>query len=607
MYDGKVNILLVDDQPAKLLSYQSILAGMGENLVAVHSGRDALKVLMNEDFAVILVDVCMPDMDGFELTKMIREHPRFNKTAIILVSAVHLSDFDRLHGYDSGAVDYVPVPIIPEVLRAKVRIFSELYRKTEELRRFNIDLEQRVTERTSALESSTARLRESEERLHIALDSERAARLEAERAARAKDEFLAMLSHELRSPLNAILGWSQLLKQRTDEDPASLRHGLEIIERNALGQARLIDDLLDVSRILSGKVRLDQRTVDLATAAEAALETVRLSADSRQISLHKQIDPDVPPVRGDIGRLQQVIGNLLSNAVKFTPTGGRVKIELARVESKVELRVSDSGIGIDAAMLPHIFDRFRQADSSITRHYGGLGLGLSIAKHLVELHGGMIHASSAGQDRGAEFVVRLPAYCGENGDRGDPGAPGPVDVSSQSCFAGLRVLVVDDDPDSCTLMVRMLEDRGAIIESANSAAAALEKLASSEFDLLVSDIGMPGKDGYQMISEIRALSSDASNIPAIAATAFSRDEDRLRALSAGFDRYISKPIDSGELLSLVAASLQSRRSQNENRSQTGVPRSWLGCSEASAIPTMVNSPAGRSEKGQRHEALKEDD
>jgi signal transduction histidine kinase len=290
--DGKVNILLVDDQPAKLLSYQSILAGLGENLVTARSGHEALKVLMNVEFAVILVDVCMPDMDGFELATMIREHPRFNNTAIILVSAVHLSDFDRLHGYDSGAVDYVPVPIIPEVLRAKVRIFSELYRQKEQLRRLNNELEQRVTERTSELERSTGLLRESEERLRIVLDSERAARLEAERAARAKDEFLAMLSHELRSPLNAILGWSQIL-QRDQNDPKGLRHGLEIIERNALGQARLIDDLLDVSRILSGKVRLEHRIVDLATVADAAIETVRLSADTKQITLIKDIDPDI--------------------------------------------------------------------------------------------------------------------------------------------------------------------------------------------------------------------------------------------------------------------------------------------------------------------------
>jgi signal transduction histidine kinase/ActR/RegA family two-component response regulator len=407
----------------------------------------------------------------------------------------------------------------------------------------------------------TDRRRVEEERV-LLLNSERAARLEAERAARAKDEFLAMLSHELRSPLNAILGWAQVLKLG-EEDPQSLRRGLEIIERNALGQARLIDDLLDVSRILSGKVRLDRRTVDMSSALNATLESVRLTAEAKGIAISKTINAEAPYVFGDNGRLQQVITNLVSNAVKFTPSGGHVKVALTQVNSDVELSVIDSGIGIDAEMLPHIFDRFRQADSSITREYGGLGLGLSIVKHLVELHDGTIQAASEGKNRGSTFVVRLPVQCaGGSGEAPDSA----MDTSSELCFAGLRVLVVDDDPDSCCLIVRLLGDRGAILETAHSASAALEKLASSDFDLLVSDIGMSGKDGYQMIREIRGLSSETSNIPAIAVTVFSRDEDRFRALSAGFDRFISKPIDSGELLNLVLSSLKSRRRQYQTQS-----------------------------------------
>jgi signal transduction histidine kinase len=683
-----VNILLVDDQPAKLLSYETILADLGENLIRANSGKEALEHLLKNDIAVVLVDVCMPAMDGFELASLIRSHPRFEKTAIILVSGVLVEDVDRLKGYDSGAVDYISVPIVPEILRAKVAIFVDLYRKTEELKRLNQELEQRVAERTAAIEASAARLRQSEERLRLVLaaasiqgwtwdirrnefswvgppgeservvqsfgeflslvhpsdrgtvqaafrralggeaeysaefrtehgeedqwwlgrgtlildsagqpfsmagininitarkraEDERArllkntdeARQEAERANRLKDEFMALLSHELRTPLNAITGWAHMLRDG-GLDPEAQAKAVETINRNALLQARLISDLLDVSRIVSGKLRLDLRAVKLPSVIEAALDGVRPAAEAKNIQLDATVASDLEPIAGDPARLQQVVSNLLSNAIKFTPANGHVQIRLEKPGAQVELTVQDDGPGIRPDFLPYIFERFRQADSSTTRAHQGLGLGLAIVRHLVEMHGGSVRAGNRGDGPGATFTVALPvstALVEALSSRGK----GPVASAqagtlepSRSLLRGARILVVDDEADAREVVARILEQCGAELMVAASAGEALRVLEREQPDVLVADIEMPGEDGYGLIRKIRALPSGrGGQMPAVALTAYASSSDRQKLLDAGFNQHLAKPVQPPELVSAVATLAR----LNEERRQEAVP------------------------------------
>lgn len=389
------------------------------------------------------------------------------------------------------------------------------------------------------------------------LDSERIAHAESDRANQLKDEFLASLSHELRTPLNAILGWAQLLRSRPPT-ATFLEQGLETLERNAKLQAQLIDDLLDMSRILSGHVRLNAQHVNLAQPVEAAVEALRPAADAKQIRVQVALDSQAGPVSGDPTRLQQVFWNILSNAVKFTPRGGRVLITLERVDAHVELTINDTGIGIAPDFLPSVFERFRQADASTTRRHGGLGLGLSIARQLVELHGGSIRARSAGPGHGATFVVRLPvstvAQSDSDGARA-PERPSPdaADSSPRVLLAGVSVLVVDDDLDARRLIALILESSGAEVEIVPSAPAALEALARQRPDVIVSDIGLPEQDGYTFIQAVRALGDEFRAIPALALTAFARSEDRRRALMAGFQLHLSKPVEPAELCTAVAS------------------------------------------------------
>lgn len=393
------------------------------------------------------------------------------------------------------------------------------------------------------------------------LESERAARSAAERASQMKDEFLATLSHELRTPLNAILGWSQLLKIGTASSE-EVSQGLDVIERNARAQAQIIEDLLDMNRIISGKVRLDVQRVDLAAVVQAAVETSLPTAEAKNIRLISVIDPLVGmSVSGDPNRLQQVLWNLLSNAVKFTPKGGKIQVLLERVNSHVEISVIDNGEGIKQEFLPHVFDRFRQEDASTTRRHGGLGLGLSIVKQLVELHGGSVRVKSGGSGKGSTFIIALPLTVVhfdplEEHERRHPRVHAGGDSGAEPCakIAGLRVLVVDDEPDARALVKRLLEDCDATAVTAASAREALDLLRSSKFDVIISDIGMPEEDGYALIRRIRALSPDqGSNVPAIALTAYARTEDRIKAVSAGFLMHVAKPVEPLELITMVAA------------------------------------------------------
>jgi signal transduction histidine kinase/ActR/RegA family two-component response regulator len=386
---------------------------------------------------------------------------------------------------------------------------------------------------------------------------EQQARAAAEAADRAKDEFLAVLSHELRTPLNAVYGWARMVRSGQVQDAEQVSRALGVIERNANAQVQLVDDLLDVSRVITGKMRLDVRAVDLRTVVEAALDAVRPAADAKGLRLQAVLDPRAGPITGDSDRLQQVVWNLLINAVKFTPRGGRVQVHLQRVNSHVEIVVSDTGQGIAPDTLPVIFERFRQADSSSTRLHSGLGLGLALVKHLVELHGGSVEAQSAGEGKGATFIVRLPLMIADvpHGPvlRVHPTAPSPESLPGAR-LDGLRVLLVDDDPDSVDLATAILAGAGADVLACRSAAEALQAVQAWRPDVLVSDIEMPEEDGYSLIRKVRALDpGHGGKTPAVALTAYGRTQDRMQSLTAGYSMHVPKPVDPGELTTIIAS------------------------------------------------------
>lgn len=416
-------------------------------------------------------------------------------------------------------------------------------------------ISRRFDERRRMLEREVAERKRAEERREALLTSERAARSEAERATRLKDEFVATMSHELRTPLNAIVGWASILHR--DRRAETVKQGVEVIERNAKLQARMVEDLLDMSRILSGKLAMELQKTDLSLVIEAAVAAVQPAADTKSVRLHTTIGP-TGLVNGDAGRLQQVLWNLLTNAIKFTPPGGMVTVLAREIERhgqhNIEISVSDTGQGIDSRFLPFVFDRFRQADASTTRQHGGLGLGLSIVKSLVEMHQGTVEALSPGEGQGATFIVCLPLAGGhitvEPARERDKHAPAPP----TALLAGLRVLVIDDEADARTLACRVLEECGAEVVAVGSAAEALSAMNADEgkLSVVVSDIGMPGHDGYELIARMRAMPGNTARLPAIALTALARDEDRKRTLLAGYQMHISKPVDPAELVAVIA-------------------------------------------------------
>ena len=409
-------------------------------------------------------------------------------------------------------------------------------------------ISRRFDDRRMMLEKEIAERRRAEEYREALLVSERAARSEAERATRLKDEFVATLSHELRTPLNAIVGWASIL--RADRRGETITQGVEVIERNAKLQAQMIEELLDMSRIISGKLLFELEPTDVAKLVEAAVAAVRPTADARGVLLNTTVSR-CRNVNADSARLQQVTWNLLTNALKFTPRGGQVNIGLREIEEHVEMTVSDTGQGIKPEFLPFVFDRFRQADASTTRRHGGLGLGLSIVKSLVELHGGSVEVDSPGEGRGATFTVRLPIPTLPQEVLASP--PEPQSHSTPE-LAGLRILVVDDEDDARTLARRVLEERGAQVITVSSAAEAIASIGDNNPpNVMVSDIGMPEQDGYDLIKQMRALPGDAGRVPAVALTALARAEDRKRALSAGYQKHVSKPVDPAELVSVIAS------------------------------------------------------
>jgi PAS domain S-box-containing protein len=399
--------------------------------------------------------------------------------------------------------------------------------------------------------------RRAEREREVLLERAQAARAQAETSDRLKDEFLATVSHELRTPLSAILGWAAMLNLGTLEEEAT-RNALAVIERNAKAQAEIIKDILDVSRIISGKLRIDARPVDLGELIRGAAETLQLAARAKSISIDVSLDSNAGLVAGDPDRLQQIVWNLLANAIKFTPTGGHAEIKLSQVDDHLEILVSDDGAGISPEFLPHVFERFRQADSSTTRSHGGLGLGLAIVRHLVELHGGTVSAASPGLGQGSRFTLRLPlanvAELAEGDwaipvrDRGGAGAS-----SGRPNLAGLKVLLVDDEPDTLEILTFMLNQFGARVRGASSAADAIDAFREWQPEVLVSDLGMPDEDGFDLIGKIRAMRpEEGGDIPAAALTAHVREEDRLQALAAGYQSHITKPVDPFKLATVVA-------------------------------------------------------
>ena len=640
-------ILLVDDHPQNLLALEAILAPFGHRLVRASSGAEALKALLAEEFALILLDVQMPGFDGFETAELIRSHGRTAAIPIIFITAIHRSPAHIHRGYASGAVDYIVKPLDPEILRSKVAVFVDLYQKNRLIKQQAkmlhdqevVSLEMRYRNLTEALPLPlwaerltgetyysnrafldytgvdpmhargllTPRLvhpddkakvifeatrprqndafeieirlrrhdgnyrwhmvrsvreqdgkgrivicadnddrRKSEDALALVVGREREARKRAEEADRSKDAFLATVSHELRTPLNAIMGWAQLLVNGELEGE-ELGRAYETIERNAKSQSRLISDLFDVSRMMSGKTHLDRKPTSLGKLVNDVVESLQPSIQAREVVIDVRSEGGESLVNIDASRVQQVVWNLLTNAIKFGAKS--IRVDLRNEPNAAVVRVVDDGQGIDASFLPNVFDRFEQADSTSTREKGGLGLGLSIVKHLVELHGGTVTVESDGVGKGATFVVSIPVA------RSGAHAIGPAAKEARTELGGTRILVVDDDDDGRLLLAKILDRSGGTVTAVRSFAEALAELERDAPDVLVSDIGMPGADGYALIRQVRA-SEKLKGLPAIALTAYASRKDREHALDAGFDEHVTKPVDVHLLTTAIARVLK---------------------------------------------------
>jgi signal transduction histidine kinase len=530
-----LNILMVDDQPAKLLAYEAILGELGENLIKANTAREALARLLRDEVAVVLMDVNMPEIDGFELASMIRQHPRCQRTAIIFVSAVHLSDQDKVKGYQTGAVDYVSVPVVPEILRAKIRVFLELHRKTTELRRLNDELEARVRMRTDDLEVSLEKLRNSEARLREQGEA-------LEDADRRKDEFLAMLAHELRNPLAPIRNVVEIMRRRADE-PREHEWMRNMIDRQVTHLVRLVDDLLDASRISRGKLVLSTSPVELTQLVADAVESTRSSTNNDIPEIVVAGMPGPIHVDGDAVRLTQVFLNLLNNAIKFTPSSGRVTLSVESAQDSVAVRVADTGRGIDARDLSHVFEMFYQGATGTGNAKAGLGLGLTLVQNLVEMHGGSVSAHSAGHEKGCEFLVRLPLASATT----DAAVEHVPPAHASGSMTRRRILVVDDNRDIVESLAEALRLAGNDVDTALDGDAAMKAVTKFLPDIVLLDIGMPFVDGY---AAARAIRRDrrGKEILLVALTGWGQAEDRRRVVEAGFDAHLVKPATVDALL-----------------------------------------------------------
>ena len=576
---GKVDILLVDDQPARLMTYETILEPLGQNLVCAHSGSEALEKLMVNEFALILLDVSMPGMDGFETAAMIHDHPRFERTPIIFVTGVHDTELDRLKGYELGAVDYVSVPVVPEILRSKVAVLIELHCKRRDLQILNQSLEvanralaeanqNLQLEKARELQALNADLQFTNQELgqsNKALQAQIAERSRVEQALkeadRRKDEFLAILAHELRNPLAALSAAARLLGRQAQK-PEVAAMACNAVQRQVSHMARLLDDLLDVSRISHGRMQLHMDRVDVKEVVRSAVEMVRPQMESKQHALQVELGAQDAPVLADAVRLIQVIANLLNNSVKYTPAGGQIHVELRSNRKEVLVLVRDNGIGIAPDALDQVFDMFSQAGRTSSEAQGGLGIGLTLVKGLVRLHGGNVRALSDGEGRGSEFTITLPRAH----DAVQPLPTSRPDTSTEG-IRPLRILVADDNLDSAMSWSALIEDGGHQVVTAYDGRAALEAAELLHPQVALLDIGMPHLDGYEVARRIRA-STWGREAMLVAVTGWGQAKDRALAREAGFDEHFTKPLDPVQL----ARALQnaSRRLDAAEREETRI-------------------------------------
>ena len=588
----KISILLVDDQPARLLTYETILAELGLDLVCARSGLEALQRLMKQEFAVVLLDVSMPDMDGFEAAGLIHEHPRLEKTPIIFVTGVHINELDRLRGYKLGAVDYVSIPVVPEILRSKVAVLVELYTKRLELKEANrtlaevnqalaaanVTLQAEKARELEALNSNlsqaNAELASTNRSLQTEITERARVELALKEADRNKDEFLAMLAHELRNPLAPIYNAVQLMRRKRFDDP-QLAWSRDVIERQVAHLSRLVDDLLDVSRITRGKINLTKESLDINTLIARAVETTHPLIADRAHDLVVEVPDEPVRVLGDPTRLTQALGNVLSNAAKYTDRGGRIAIAVRLDGAEVSIRVTDTGEGIPADLLPVIFNLFTQLDRTSGHAQGGLGIGLALVRKLVEMHGGSVTAHSDGVGKGSAFVIRLPVHVEtETPSNGASDELRPVSAASHVSAGGpaavlngfessplapsadlvdrvkRRILLADDNNDALESLATLLELGGHEVVTANNGAVALECAERHRPEVVLLDIGMPMLDGYEVARRIR-VQPWGQKITLVALTGWGQDSDRRRSREAGFDSHLVKPLDMDKLTELL--------------------------------------------------------
>jgi signal transduction histidine kinase len=535
-------ILLVDDQERNLDALEAILENSGYELLRARSADEALLLLLKGEFAAIVCDIRMPGTGGIELAQMIKQRKRTQHIPIVFLSAHSIEEDDLLRGYNVGAVDYLTKPINPEILRLKLGVFVELFRKTRALAEMNQALAAEIAQRERAQEELRLAKEELEQRVQ-----ERTAELLT--AHRAKDHFLAVLSHELRTPLTPVLATVQEFLHAPNVEP-DVREALDLIHRNVELEARLIDDLLDVTRISRGKMELLRSIVQINPIIEHAMRTCDPDFRAKQITVRATLLSQPLLVWGDRARLLQVFWNLLKNAAKFTPEGAAVEIRTAQSDGRVRIEVGDQGIGIDQQQLGTIFNAFEQGNSDVTRRYGGLGLGLSITKALVELHGGTITAESEGLGRGSCFAVELPLATEAAAIQPTAALSPPAAQEAGRPACTVRVLLVEDHPDTCRVMERLLRGEGYTVTSAGCVSAALLALerATISFDILVSDIGLPDGSGLDLMRDVRLR---CPAICGIALSGFGMEADRQRSKDAGFSAHLTKPVDLLHLQSTI--------------------------------------------------------